>query len=122
MPFKVFFSTNPGFHPIALGQRTVPCKTTMQVQQLLPKFVEPFKPESASVSSLEELMELPWIKVMEQYSPTFYRFSCNRMDDHWLLMADLHGTWRVMALVSGDDAEQIINPLPLWILPKPLTS
>jgi hypothetical protein len=91
----------------------------MQVQQLLPKFVEPFKPESANVSSLEELMELPWFKVVLNNHGKFYRFSCKRTDDHWILMADLHGTWRVVALASGDDSGRIINPLPVWTPSKP---
>jgi hypothetical protein len=90
----------------------------MKVDQLLPNPVKPLEPQSANVSSLEELLDLPWIKVMAQYNATFYRFSCRRPDDHWLLMADLHGTWRVSALLSGDDVEQIINPLPIWTLPK----
>ena len=90
----------------------------MRVDELLPNSAEPFKPESANVSSLEELLDLPWITFVARNDGKFYRFSCNRMDDHWLLLADLHGTWRVIALVSGDDAEQIINPLPLWTLPK----
>jgi hypothetical protein len=100
----------------------VPCKTEMQVDQLLPKTVKPLEPQSANVSSLEELMELPWIKVVLNNDGKFYRFSCRRMDDHWLLLADLHGTWRVTALVSGDDAEHIINPLPVWTYSKSPTS
>jgi hypothetical protein len=91
----------------------------MQVQQLLPKSVEPFKLESANVSCLEELMEVPWIKVVLNNHGKFYRFSCRRMDDHWLLMADLHATWRVVALVSGDGSERIINTLPIWTFSKP---
>ena len=90
----------------------------MKVRQCLSNYVELFEPGSANVSSLEELLDLPWIKVMAQYNVTFYRFSCRRPDDHWLLMADLHGTWRVSALLSGDDVEQIINPLPIWTLPR----
>jgi hypothetical protein len=91
----------------------------MKVQQLLRNSVEPFEPQSANVNSLGELLELPWIKLMAQYDGKFYRFSCSRMGDDWLLMADLHGTWRVVALVSGDDAEHIIKSLPFWTLPKP---
>ena len=94
----------------------------MQVDQLLPNPVKPFEPQSANVSSLEKLMELPWIKVVLNNHGKFYRFSCMRTDDHWLLMADLHGTWRVIALVSGDDAEHIINPLPVWTYSKSPTS
>ena len=90
----------------------------MKVDELLSKSAEPFQPESANVSSLEELLDLPWIKVVARYNATFYRFSCDRMDDHWLLLADLHGTWRVIAVLSGDDAEQIIHPLAVWTLPK----
>ena len=74
----------------------------MQVDQLLPNPVKPLEPQSANVSSLEELLELPWIKVVLNNYGKFYRFSCRRTDDHWILMADLHGTWRVVALVSGN--------------------
>jgi hypothetical protein len=91
----------------------------MKVDELLLNSAEPFKPERASVSSLEELMELPWIKVVLDNRGKFYRFSCRRPDDHWLLMADLHGTWRVVALVSGDGSEHIINTLPVWTFSKP---
>ena len=91
----------------------------MQVDQLLPKTVKPFEPKSANVSSLEELLKLPWIKLVAESDGKLYRFSCNRMDDHWLLLADFHGTWRVIALLSGDDAEHIINTLPIWTPSKP---
>jgi hypothetical protein len=97
---------------------SLPISVEMKVQQLLRNSEEPFEPQSANVTSLEELLELPWIKLMAQYDAKFYRFSCNRMDDDWLLVADLHGTWRVMALVSGDDAKHIIDSLPIWTLPK----
>jgi hypothetical protein len=86
----------------------------MQVQQLLPKSVEPFKLESANVSCLEELMEVPWIKALANNNAKFYRFSCRRMDDNWILTAELHGVWHVMALVSGEDSQRIIDPLPMW--------
>jgi hypothetical protein len=95
------------------------CETKMRVDELLPNSAEPFKAESANVSSLEELLELPWIKVVLNNHGTFFRFSCRRTDAHWLLMADLHGIWRVVALVSGDDAEHIINTLPIWTFSKP---
>jgi hypothetical protein len=90
----------------------------MKVDQLLPNSVEPFEPQSANVSSLEELMELPWIKAVLNNDGEFYRFSCRGPDDHWILMADLHGTWRVIGLVSGDDAKRIVNPLPVWTFSK----
>jgi hypothetical protein len=38
------------------------CEIEMRVDELLPNSAAPFKAERASVSSLEELMELPWIK------------------------------------------------------------
>jgi hypothetical protein len=97
----------------------------MRVDELLPNSAEPFKPESANVSSLEELLDLPWIKFVARNHGKFYRFSCRRMDDcrrmdgHWLLLADLHGTWRGIASVSGDDAEHIINTLPIWTFSRP---
>ena len=115
----MFFPTNSGFALIALPGQPVRCASEMRIDQLLPKSAEPFKPESENVSSLEELMELPWIKVVLNNHGKFYRFSCRQTDDHSLLMADLHGTWRVIALVSGDDAEDIINTLPIWTLSKP---
>ena len=90
----------------------------MQVDQLLPNLVKPLEPQSANVSSLEELLELPWIKLVPESDGKLHRFFCRRMDDHWLLLADFHGTWRVIALVSGDDAEHIINPLPFWTFSK----
>jgi hypothetical protein len=90
----------------------------MNVERLLRNSVEPFEPQSANVTSLEELLELPWIKPIAQYDGKFYRFSCSGMDNDWLLMADLHGTWRVIATLSGDDAKHIINSLPIWTLPK----
>jgi hypothetical protein len=90
----------------------------MKVQQLLRNSVEPFEPQSANVSSLEELLELPWIKRVAQYNGKFYRFSCSGMGDDGLLMANLHGTWQVMATLSGDDAKDIINSLPIWTLSK----
>lgn len=91
----------------------------MRIDQFLLNSPEPFKPERANVSSLEELMELPWIKVVLDNYGKFYRFSCRRPDDHWLLMADLHGTWRVVASVSGVGAEHLINMLPIWTFSKP---
>ncbi len=100
--------------PNCTRQRAVPCKTEMQVDQLLPNPVKPLEPQSANVSSLKELLELPWIKPVAESDGKLYRFSCRRLDDHWLLLADFHGTWRVIGLVSGDDAEHIINPLPVW--------
>jgi hypothetical protein len=34
---------------------------------------------------------------------------------HFLLMAELQeGAWRSVALVSGDDVDRIMNPLPVW--------
>jgi hypothetical protein len=91
----------------------------MKVRQLPPNYVEWLEPQSANVSSLEELLELPWIKLLAQKEHKFYRFSCNRMDDHWLLMVGLQeGAWRVVAVVSGDDAEYIMNPLPVWTYSK----
>jgi hypothetical protein len=96
----------------------VRCESEMRVDELLPNSATPFKPESANVSSLEELLELPWIKFVSRNGGKFYRFSCMRTDDHWLLMADLHGTWRVIGLVSGDDVEHIINTLPIWTYSK----
>jgi hypothetical protein len=122
MPFKVFFPTNSGFTLIALAQRAVPCRTEMKVDQLLPNAVKPLEPQSANVSSLEELLQLPWIKLVAESDGKLHRFSYRRMDDHWLLLADFHGTWRVMALVSGDDVEHIINPLPVWTYSKSPTS
>jgi hypothetical protein len=95
------------------------CEIEMRVDELLPKSAEPSKPESANVSSLEELMELPWIKVVLNNHGKFYRFSCGRTDDHWILMADLHGTWRVVSLVSGNGSEDIINTIPIWTFFKP---
>jgi|ERR1700730_17353724 hypothetical protein len=95
------------------------CKIEMRVDELLPNSAEPFKPESANVRTLEELMELPWIKVVQNNHGKLYRFSCRRPDDHWILMADFHGTWRVMALASGDDSGRIINPLPVWTPSEP---
>jgi hypothetical protein len=91
----------------------------MKVQQLLRNSVEPFEPQSANVSSLEELLELPWFEHLAKKDAKFYRFSCMRPDDNWLLMAELHGVWRVVAVVSGDDSERIINPLPVWTPSKP---
>jgi hypothetical protein len=38
----------------------------MQVDQLLPNPVKPLEPQSANVSSLEELLELPWIKLVAE--------------------------------------------------------
>jgi hypothetical protein len=87
----------------------------MKVRQLSPNYVELVEPQSANVSSLEELLELPWIKLLAQKKHKFYRFSCNRMNDHFLLMAELKkGAWRVVAIVSGDDFDHIMNPLPVW--------
>jgi hypothetical protein len=91
----------------------------MRIDELLPKSAAPFKPQTANVSSLEELLELPWIKFVARNDGKLYRFSCNRMDDHWILMADLHGSWRVIGLISGDDAEHIIDTLPIWTVSKP---
>jgi hypothetical protein len=61
----------------------------MRVDELLLNSAEPFKPERANVSSLKELVELPWIKVVLDNHGKFYRFSCRRPDDHWLLMLRL---------------------------------
>jgi hypothetical protein len=86
----------------------------MKVDQLLPNPVKPFEPQSANVSSMEELLELPWIKDLAKNGAKFYRFSCSSTDDNWILTAELHGVWHVMALVSGEDSGRIIDPLPMW--------
>jgi hypothetical protein len=86
----------------------------MKVQQLLRNSVEPFEPQSANVSSMEELLELPWIKDLAKNGAKFYRFSCSSTDDNWILTAELHGVWHVMALASGEDSGRIIDPLPMW--------
>jgi hypothetical protein len=87
----------------------------MRVKRLLPSYVGLSELQSGNVSSLKELLELPWIKPLADQDYKFSRFSCNRIDDHWLLMAESQqGAWRVEALASGDDAAQIINPLPVW--------
>ena len=86
----------------------------MKVQQLLPDSVQPSEPESANVNSLDELLELPWMKLVVQQGGKFYRFYSRRTEDHWILMAEIHGMWRVMALATGDDAEHIISTLPVW--------
>lgn len=87
----------------------------MKVDQLLPNSVEPFEPQSANVSSLEELLELPWIKSLARIDHKFHRFSRNRIDDRWFLMAERQdGAWRVAGFVSGEDAEHIMSPLPVW--------
>jgi hypothetical protein len=86
----------------------------MKVQQLLRNSVEPFEPQSANVSSMEELLELPWIKDLANNDAKFYRFSCRSTDDNWILTAELHGVWHVMALISGEDSGRIIDPLPMW--------
>ena len=87
----------------------------MKLRQLLPNYVELFEPQSANVSSLEELLELPWIKLLARKEHKFYRFSRNRINNHFLLIAELRkGSWRVVAIVSGDDVDHIMNPLPVW--------
>jgi hypothetical protein len=91
----------------------------MKVQQLPRNAPEPFKPQTANVTRLEELMELPWIKPVAQSGGIFHRFSSKNMDGYWLLLADWHGSWRVIAIVSGDDAEQILNKLPVWTCSEP---
>jgi hypothetical protein len=89
----------------------------MKVRQLLANYVELFELQRANVSSLEELLELPWIKPLAQIDCKFYRFSSNRADGHFMLVSEpLEGAWRVEALVSGDDAKNIMNPLPVWQL------
>jgi hypothetical protein len=110
-----------GFSLIALASEPSH-ESVMQVDQLLPNRVKPLEPQSANVSSLEELLELSWIKLVAESDGKLFRFSCRRMDDHWLLLADFHATWRVIALVSGDDAEHIIHPLPVWTYSKPRSS
>ena len=86
----------------------------MKVDQLLSNFVKHLKPQTANVSSMEELLELPWIKDLANNDAKFYRFSCRRMNDNWILTAELHGVWHVMAVVSGEDSGRIIDPLPMW--------
>jgi hypothetical protein len=86
----------------------------MKVDQLLSNPVKHLEPQSANVSSMEELLELPWIKDLANNDAKFYRFSCIRMNDNWILTAELHGVWHVMALVSGEDSGRIIDSLPMW--------
>jgi hypothetical protein len=87
----------------------------MYVRQLLANYVGLSELEKATVDSLQELLELPWLKPLAQINCKFYRFSCNRTDGPLMLVSEpLEGAWRVEALVSGDDAENIMNPLPLW--------
>ena len=95
------------------------CETEMKVRRLFPKSVEPFEAQSANVSNLQELLDLPWIKDLVKKDAKFYRHSCNHTDDNWLLMAEWNGIWHVMALVSGDDSGRIVNPLPVWTPSKP---
>ena len=87
----------------------------MKVRQCLSNYVELFEPRSANVSSLEELLELPWIKSLARTDHKFHRFSRNRIDDRWFLMAERQdGAWCVAGFVSGEDAEHIMSPLPVW--------
>ena len=88
----------------------------MKVQQLLRNAAEP---QTANVTSLEELIELPWIKPVAQTGGKFHRFSSKNMDGHWILLADWHGSWRVIAIAGGDDVERILNKLPVWTYSEP---
>jgi hypothetical protein len=88
----------------------------MKVQQLLRNAAEP---QTANVTSLAELMELPWIKPVAQTGGKFHRFSSKNMDNHWILLADWHGSWRVIAIVDGDDAEGILKKLQVWTYSEP---
>jgi hypothetical protein len=79
----------------------------MNVRQHLPSAVKIFEPENANITTLEELLDLPWLQ--------FNRLSHHCMrKGHWVLMAELKGVWRAVAFVSGDDAEYIMNMLPRW--------
>ena len=53
-----FFSPPIRFYLSGTRQRAVPSKTEMKVRQLPPNYVEWLEPQSANVSSLEELLEL----------------------------------------------------------------
>src|ERR1700730_12307906 len=119
MPLKGVSPQKIRFCPNCTPQPAMRCEIEMRVDELLPNSAVPFKAERASVSSLEELTELPCIKGVLDNHGKFYCFSCRRPDDHWLLMADLHSAWRVVALVSGDGAERIVNTLPVWTFSKP---
>jgi hypothetical protein len=112
---KVLFSNNSGFATLHPATSCVIYSLRMKVRQLLANYVGLFELERANVSSLEELLELPWIKPRAQIDRKFYRFSCHHMDGHFMLVSEpLEGACRVEALVSGDDAENIMNPLPVW--------
>jgi hypothetical protein len=109
------FSNNSGFCHIAPSSKLCHLQLEMNVRQLLANYVGLFELQRANVSSLEELLELPWIKPLAKIDCKFYRFSRNRTDGHFMLVSEpLEGAWRVEALVSGDDAAHIMNPLPVW--------
>jgi hypothetical protein len=79
--------------------------------QHVPGFVD-MKPNEARVETLDELLEVPWIKAWKE-DRRFYRFS--RSEGHRLLIAerDRGREWYVVARIRGD-----IGALPTWEYPK----
>jgi hypothetical protein len=89
----------------------------MNVRQLLPSYDKSSEPQSANVSSLEELLDLPWIKLVGK-DAKIYRFSSGYTGNDWILMTELRGTQEVLALLSGDDVLGIIKTLPVFPVSK----
>jgi hypothetical protein len=95
----------------------MPSKSEMEVAQHVSGCVESFEPQTANVSSLKELLELPWIKTFVRRDRTFCRFTLNRVDEPTIFMLITEpkkGERQVVAFVSGEDAKGIMNPLPVW--------
>lgn len=87
----------------------------MKVRQHIPGFVSGVEPDEATVTTLAELLALPWVSRWAT-DPTFHRFS---VSNGRLLMAEQNGgaNWWVVAYLDGAP-----SGLPAWARPTSPTS
>ncbi len=85
-----------------------------KIKQYRPAFFEGFKNEIADFKTLEELLDIEWIKSFK--SETFFQFSISVSVPRPLLMAEYNfgKDWLVVGLFSSDPTID----LPKWKHPE----
>lgn len=89
----------------------------IQVRRYRPAFFEGYPIEELEVGSLEELLEVDWVKNWTT-SPGFHRFSVSRHYQYHNLMAEFKEgkEWWVVAILEGEEPEAYVT-LPEWTPP-----
>jgi hypothetical protein len=100
---------------------------TIRFRQYRPAFFEGFEDEEGSVSTLEELLALPFIRRWSdrEANPGFTRFSVSwpyrdTYPNYHHLMAEINDNkeWWVVAMLRGDHDHPIFQTLPEWHSPR----